>query len=354
MLKIEGISKNWPQFSLENINLEIEEDEYFVILGPTGSGKTLLLEVIAGFHQPAQGRVEYDGVDFTDLPSNERDFAFVYQDYVLFPHMRVRENIAYGLKVRKEERVDELVEEMARAVGVDHLLSRSPLTLSGGEQQRVAIARALVLRPRVLLLDEPYGGLDHQTTVSLRNMVKDLHKEYGGIVVHVTHDQEEAVILGDRVAVMNGGTIEQVGPPQEIMRRPRSHFVAEFVGTGNIFKGMASVKEDVSTVDIEGVRIFSATPLEGEVTVTVRPEDIIIAERSFTSSARNCFDGKVISILDRGIIHEVVVDIGIPLVIFVTRQSIEDMGLKPGMSIFVVFKASAVHLFKDGEQVQRF
>lgn len=208
MLRIDGISKSWTEFSLKDISLEIQKDEYFVILGPTGSGKTLLLEVLAGFHQPDAGRVEFNRDDYTDLPPNERNFGFVYQDYVLFPHMKVRGNIAYGLKVRKAEDIEEKVEEMARAVGVDHLLDRQPLNLSGGEQQRVAMARALVLRPDVLLLDEPYAGLDRQTSAALRNMVKEIHNQYGGIVVHVTHDQEEAVILGDRVAVMREGTIE--------------------------------------------------------------------------------------------------------------------------------------------------
>jgi len=347
MLKIKNVSRKWSDFTLKNIDLEIEEDEYFVILGPTGSGKTLLLELIAGFHRPDSGTVEYMGKDYTGLPPNERNFAFVYQDYALFPHMNVRENIAYGLKLRKVDDVKERVEEMARAVGIDHLLERNPLTLSGGEQQRVAIARALVLRPRVLLLDEPFGGLDPVTTATLRSMVKDLHNQYGGIVIHVTHDQEEAILLGDRIAVMRGGTIEQVGSPEEIMRRPQSRFVAEFVGTGNIFRGKAYAGDGITVVKVGELELFSAAKMEGEVTVTVRPEDIILAEKSFRSSARNNFEGKVVKIVDRGIIQEVVVDIGIPIVIFVTRQSIEDLGIEVGRSVFIIFKASAVHLFRE-------
>lgn len=348
MLKIKNLSKKWSDFTLKDISLEIREDEYFVILGPTGSGKTLLLETIAGFHRPDTGTVEYMGRDYTHLLPNERNFAFVYQDYALFPHMNVRENIAYGLKLRKVEDVNERVEEMARAVGIDHLLERSPLTLSGGEQQRVAIARALVLRPRVLLLDEPYGGLDPMTTVALRGMVKELHNQYGGIVIHVTHDQEEAILLGDRIAVMREGTIEQVGSPEEIMRRPRSRFVAEFVGTGNIFRGKAYARGGMTVVKVGNLELYSAAKMEGEVTVTIRPEDIILAESSFRSSARNSFEGEVVKIVDRGIIQEVVVDVGIPMVVFVTRQSIEDLDIEVGRSVFIIFKASAVHLFKEG------
>jgi molybdopterin-binding protein len=348
MLRISSISRKWGEFSLRNINLEIEEEEYFVILGPTGSGKTLLLEVMAGFYKPDEGKMEFRDRDFTDLPPNERNFGFVYQDYMLFPHMKVRDNIAYGLKVRKAEDIEERVEEMARAVGVDHLMDRSPLTLSGGEQQRVAMARALVLKPDVLLLDEPYGGLDRQTTVALRSMVKDLHRKYGGIVVHVTHDQEEAVVLGDRVAVMKEGGIEQVGSPGDVMRRPSSKFVAEFVGTGNVFRETAKRKGDVSMVTVEGVDIYSASTLEGEVTLTIRPEDIILANQAVESSARNNYRGKVTSILDRGIFHEVTVDIGIPMVVFITRQSIENLGLEVNKEVYLLFKASSVHMFMDG------
>lgn len=348
MLRISNINRKWGEFSLRNINLEIEEEEYFVILGPTGSGKTLLLEVMAGFYKPDDGKMEFRDRDFTDLPPNERNFGFVYQDYVLFPHMKVRDNIAYGLKVRKAEDIEEKVEEMAKAVGVDHLMDRSPLTLSGGEQQRVAMARALVLRPDVLLLDEPYGGLDRQTTVALRSMVKDLHRKYGGIVVHVTHDQEEAVVLGDRVAVMKEGGIEQVGSPGDIMRRPSSKFVADFVGTGNVFRETARRKGDVSMVTVGGVDIYSASTLEGEVTLTIRPEDIILANQAVESSARNNYRGRVTSILDRGIFHEVTVDIGIPLVVFITRQSIENLGLEVDREVYLLFKASSVHMFMDG------
>jgi len=349
MLRIKGISRSWQQFELVNIDLEIEENEYFVILGPTGSGKTLLLEIIAGFYEPDEGHVDLDGEVITGLPPNERDFGFVYQDYVLFPHMNVRDNIAYGLKVRKASGIKETVEEMARAVGIDHLLDRRPLTLSGGEQQRVAIARALVLMPRVLLMDEPYGGLDHQTSLELRSMVKELHQRYGGIVVQVTHDQEEAVVLGDRIAVMRDGTIEQVGNPDEIMRRPRSRFVADFVGTGNVFHATAWRDGDVSVAEVEGVRIHSASDIEGRVVVTIRPEDIMLAKEEIASSARNSFRGRITSILDRGIFQEVTVDVGIPLVVFITRQSVDSMGIEVGKEMFAVFKASSTNIFREGE-----
>ncbi len=347
MIRLERVSKEWPEFALKEVSLEVDDDEYFVILGPTGSGKTLLLELLAGFHSLDSGTIWMDGKDLASLPPEERNLGFVYQDYMLFPHMTVRENISYGLRIRKAEDLDDVVEEAARSVRVEDLMERKPYTLSGGEQQRVALARALVLSPRVLLLDEPFGGLDQQTTVSLRRLLKDLHNEYGGTVIHVTHDQEEAVIVGDRVGVLQEGQLVQVGSPEEVMRKPASRFVAQFMGTGNIFHGTAEQDGDTSSIRVDGREIHSTAKIEGSVTVTVRPEDIILAEDQFRSSARNCFQGEIAELIDRGIFYEAKIDAGIPLVVFITRQSIENLDMSVGKKIFVMFKASAVNVFKD-------
>jgi len=346
MIRIEGVSREWAEFSLVDVDLRIEDDEYFVILGPTGAGKTLFLELLAGFYLPDRGRIWRNEEDITGLPPERRGFGFVYQDYMLFPHMTVRENIQYGLRIRKK--MDNgLLEEIAEKVGVSYLLHRKPGTLSGGEKQRVAIARALIMRPEVLLLDEPFGSLDSQTSVALRTMVKELHNEYGGIVIHVTHNQEEAVVLGDRVAVMREGRIEQTGRPEEIMRSPRSRFVAEFVGTRNIYHGISTRHGDRLLVNVNGIEIVSARGIEGEVVVTLRPEDIILSRDPIRSSARNEFSGRVSAVIDRGIFCEVSVDIGIPVVAYITRQSLEDLRLKIGEEIEVLFKASAVNLVRD-------
>lgn len=347
MIKIEDISKEWEDFGLEDISLEIQEEEYFIILGPTGSGKTLLLELLAGFYKPDKGSIKVDGDIYTHKKPNERRFGFVYQDYMLFPHMDVRENIAYGLKVRDSEDIDGKVEEMAEMVGVSHLLDRRPNTLSGGEQQRVALARALVFEPEILLLDEPFGSLDYQTSKELRELVKDLHSKFGGTTIHVTHDQEEAVVMGDRMGVMKEGKVIQLGRAEEIMRKPESRFVAEFVGTGNIFHGTAKDGEGATTVDIGEITIHSTSRMEGDVTASLRPEDIIISEEKFDSSARNNFEGTIQKITDKGIYQEVNIDIGIPLIVYVTRQSVEDLSLEKGKGVNVLFKASAVHLFSE-------
>ncbi|MFO7792345.1 MAG: tungstate ABC transporter ATP-binding protein WtpC [Candidatus Saliniplasma sp.] len=347
MIEIEGISCSWDDFELLDIDLKVKNDEYFVILGPTGSGKTLLLELLAGFHRPERGRIKVEDEDYTGLPPNKRNFAFVYQDYMLFPHMNVQENIGYGLKIRKGERIKRKVEEAAEMVGISHLLDRKPLTLSGGEKQRVSLARALVLEPDILLMDEPFGSLDYQTKKELRSLVKKLHSRYSGTIIHVTHDQEEAVIVGDRVAVMKEGEIIQVGKPEEIMRRPKSKFTAEFVGVENIFHGKAERVKDTTKVVTDDIEIHSTSVKEGDVIASIRPEDIIISDESFRSSARNNFEGVVISVTDRGNFHQILVDIGIPLIIYVTKQSVDMLDLKKKKEVFVMFKASAVHLFTD-------
>jgi len=239
MIRISRLSRQWPEFTLRGIDLAIEKGEYFVILGPSGAGKTLLLELLAGIHRAEAGRIDLEGEGITDLPPEQRKIGMVYQDYALFPHLTVAKNIGYGLrylKVPKEQRAIR-VKEVARLVGVDHLLHRHPSTLSGGERQRVALARALVLRPKVLLLDEPLSALDHNTAKRLREYLKQLHKKVGITMIHVTHHRAEAKELADRIAVLRDGTIEAVGTVEEIFLFPPTRFVAEFVGADNLAGG---------------------------------------------------------------------------------------------------------------------
>ncbi len=347
MIRIENLSNRWDDFELKDISLKVKDNEYFVILGPTGSGKTLFLELLAGFYNPDEGSIYVSGEEYTDMPPQQRRFGFVYQDYMLFPHMDVRENIAYGLKRRDREDVKGKVRDIARKVGISNLLDRDIKTLSGGEKQRVALARALVIKPKILLLDEPFGSLDHKTSIEMRTLVKELHSELNFTTVHVTHDQEEAVVMADRISVMRDGKFFQTDKPEKIMRKPQSEYVAEFVGTGNIFHGKAEREKDATKVDIDGIDIYSTTDMRGDVTATLRPEDIILSEESVESSARNNFSGHIQKITDRGIYQEVVVDIGVPLVVYVTRQSVEELSLEKGKEINVLFKASAVHLFRE-------
>ncbi len=232
MLRLEGVYKDWKDFRLENVSFEVKRGEYFVILGHSGAGKTLLLELIAGIHKPDRGKIYLNGKDITELPPEEREIAYIPQNYALFPHMSVYDNVAYGLKVRKvgREEIDDTVRELAEILGISHLLNRKPKTLSGGEKQRVAIARALAIKPKVLLLDEPLSSVDPCMRSKLIREMRRWHRNIGFTAIHVTHDFDEAFALGDRICVMINGKIERIGGCKEVFESPRSVRVAEFMG----------------------------------------------------------------------------------------------------------------------------
>ena len=230
-VRLDGTRKTYGELvAVDRVDLDIREDEFFTLLGPSGSGKTTCLRMIAGFERPDEGRVELAGRDVTDLPPYERDVNTVFQDYALFPHMSVGENVEYGLRIAKtgkEERRRRVAEalEMVRLGGYE---KRRPLQLSGGQRQRVALARALVNRPRVLLLDEPLGALDLKLRQQMQDELRTIRGEVGITFVYVTHDQEEALTMSDRMAVFADGRIEQVGPPAEVYEHPANEFVAGF------------------------------------------------------------------------------------------------------------------------------
>ena len=217
---------------LDDVNLEIRSGEFFSILGPTGTGKTVLLELIAGLYMPDTGRVLINGTDSKAVPPEKRKIGFVYQDYALFPHLNVYRNIAFGLQLNRltPRMVKESVKSMADMLGIEHLLERLPGTLSGGEQQRVSLARALIMKPEILLLDEPFGALDHGTKKLLCRELKKMHENYRCTVVHVTHDFNEAGILADRVGIILNGKLRQTGVPSEVFAKPRDQVVASFLG----------------------------------------------------------------------------------------------------------------------------
>jgi ABC-type Fe3+/spermidine/putrescine transport system ATPase subunit len=229
--------------AVDAISLEIRRGEFFSLLGPSGCGKTTTLRLIAGFEQPDEGSLRIDGRDVAGLPPYKRDVNTVFQSYALFPHLSVLDNVAYGLRQRGQGRKARRrkAQELLRLVRLEGVESRKPRELSGGQQQRVALARALVMSPRVLLLDEPLGALDLKLRKELQVFLKTLHADIGITFVYVTHDQEEALAMSDRVAVMNGGKIEQLGPPREIYDRPASRFVADFIGETNFIRRNGSV-----------------------------------------------------------------------------------------------------------------
>jgi len=347
MIEIENISKNLGEFFLRDISFNIRDGEYFMILGPTGAGKTILLETIAGIYRPDKGKILMAGKDITYIPPKDRNISMVYQDYMLFPHLNVEQNVAFGLRLKKtpKEIIKDKVEKNSKLLNIYHLLHRYPGTLSGGEKQRIAIARAMVIEPYALLLDEPLSALDTQTRDRLRQELKRIHSITKITIVHVTHNFEEIFSLADRVAVMNEGRIIQVGRPDDIFRKPNCEFVANFVGVENLFKGKSIVENGYAHINIDGVDIFSTGKKSGEVFVSVRPEEILISKQPFKSSARNSLKGKIARIVNSGATAKVTVDTGIPFKIVITRQSLENMELKEGTTAFITFKASAVHIF---------
>lgn len=236
MIKIENLTKHWKEFKIDQVNLEVKKNEYFVILGPSGSGKTMLLELIAGMWPLDSGKIYMDNEDITNAPLEKRGIGFVYQNYMLFPHKTVFENIAFGLKLRKidKKEIESRVNEMMELLNISHLKDRLPRNLSGGEQQRTALARALIVYPKVLLMDEPLSALDRKTRDELMLVLKEIHQKFEVTLIHVTHNFDEALQLADRVAIMKHGTISQVGNVEEVFRRPANGFVASFVGVENI------------------------------------------------------------------------------------------------------------------------
>ncbi len=336
------------EFHLRDINLNIAAGEYFVILGPTGGGKTVLLETIAGLYNPRRGRISLNGEDVTATPPERRGIGFVYQDYMLFPHMNIAQNIAFGLRLRRNDRatIQERVASMSELLGIAHLLPRKPHTLSGGEQQRAALARALVVAPRLLLLDEPLSALDPETREGLQQELARLHRQLGTTTIHVTHDFEEAVALGDRIAVMNEGRIVQVGSPDEIFRKPSTEFAARFVGMRNIFRGEVRGAEDgYKLFFTDELQIAAVTDLAGEVHGSIRPEDIFISHAPLVSSARNSFRGRIVNIMDKGAVIYVTVQVPPNFICMITRRSLEELELVEGAEVYIAFKATAVHLF---------
>ncbi|MFC4625939.1 ABC transporter ATP-binding protein [Daeguia caeni] len=282
-MKLDGVSKHYGNVkALDNVSFELKKGEFLTMLGPSGSGKTTSLRVIAGFIQPSFGRLYIDGKDMTGVPPQKRNIGMMFQDYALFPHMTVLENIGYPLETRGVKRVEREKRsmEMLEVVGLAHCARRYPKEMSGGQQQRVALARALVFNPDIVLLDEPMAALDKKLRSQMQIEIMHITRQVGATVVSVTHDQEEALVMSDRIAIFKDGRLEQIGTPQELYLQPRSEFVADFIGEANLLHGIVRM-QDGKTV-IEGAN-WTATLPAGDarqaklasgrkVCVVIRPE----------------------------------------------------------------------------------
>ena len=278
-LSVKDINKYFGDFqALKNVSFDVKEGEFVCILGPSGCGKTTLLRVIAGLESQSDGLINQNNKDISLLPPDQRDFGIVFQSYALFPNLSVKNNISFGLKTRKQnkETIDKRVDELLELVGLSDHINKFSAQLSGGEQQRVALARALAPSPGLLLLDEPLSALDAKVRQYLRLEIKNLQRQLGVTTIMVTHDQEEALTMADRIILMNNGVIEQEGSPQDLYSKPKTAFSANFIGTTNLFK--AKRISDTS-IEINGSTLECNENIKDDLlTVTIRPEDIKIAQ----------------------------------------------------------------------------
>ena len=356
-LELRNLKKSFTseEYVLQGINLQIDQGEFVTLLGASGCGKTTTLRIIAGLEQPDSGSVWLEGKDVTNLEPNQRDVNTVFQNYALFPHMNVADNIGYGLKIRKVPKADikKKVKEMLELVQLEGFEKRKPAELSGGQKQRVAIARALANNPRVLLLDEPLGALDLQLRRTMQLELKRLQKKLGITFIYITHDQEEAINMSDRIVVMNQGQFEQIGTPDEIYNHPKTSYVATFVGNANILKGTVEGVEGTNLkialggesvlVASEGTKLQAGTP----ITLAVRSENLIFDE--------NCGEGLQAEVVEKsfaGGLLRVVLKLADGTEVVANRHGI-DAGVEPGQKVTCSFAAENAVLVDLPDEAER-
>ncbi|WGW14158.1 ABC transporter ATP-binding protein [Saxibacter everestensis] len=356
-LVLQSISKRFGDYlAVDELDLTIPAGSFFALLGPSGCGKTTTLRMVAGLEQPTGGRIMIGGKDVTSTKAFQRPVNTVFQNYALFPHLSVLENVAFGLKRRKVRDAEAQAKDALTLVELSHLSARRPAQLSGGQQQRVALARAIVNRPAVLLLDEPLGALDMKLRRQMQVELKNIQADVGLTFVHVTHDQEEAMTMADCVAVMNAGKVEQMGAPAELYELPKTTFVANFLGKSNLMPG--AVTEDLGSdiaVNVQGNRLVvpknRTTQQTGEVIVGVRPEKIVVLDSSHEASPRsNAITGaKVIDVSFTGVSTEYLVEVPGIGRLGVFRQNLGGAEVRLGDQVTLAWQPE--HSFGlDGEQ----
>ena len=333
--------KRYGDFTaLNGVSLNIKEGEFFTLLGPSGCGKTTLLRMIAGFNSIEGGDFYFGEKRINDVPAHKRDIGMVFQNYAIFPHLTVKENVAYGLKARKvgKQEMETRVSEALELVQISHLADRKPNELSGGQQQRVALARAFVIEPSVLMMDEPLSNLDAKLRVQMRTVIKKLQRRLGITTIYVTHDQEEALAISDRIAVMKDGNIMQIGTPNEIYAKPQNPFVAGFIGVSNFLdcevRDGRTVVQDEITVDIPLRKAFS-----GKAKLSARPEQLFFSEQGMP--------GKVLfsTFLGDFIEYEVELDNGQSLIVNEYTKDASEVH-PDGAQVFLRFDPNRVSLYE--------
>jgi multiple sugar transport system ATP-binding protein len=351
-LTLKGITKQfWKVIAVSRLDLEVKDGEFCVLLGPSGCGKSTLLNIIAGLIPQDQGTVRLDGQSVDSLAPRDRDIAMVFQSYALYPHMSVSQNLSFGLRMRGIPRptIRESIQWVARLLGIEDLLDRKPRELSGGQQQRVAMGRALVRRPRLFLLDEPLSNLDARLRTNVRLELKQMHHQIQGTMIYVTHDQVEAMTLGDKVVVMRDGKVHQIGPPEAIYSYPSDTFVATFIGSPeiNLYRGMLVRKDGLShfhgagsSLNLGRLRIDLK---EGEVEVGIRPEDIGAGQAEAVDLMAEV---EMISYVgSEKVIHARLGDEAL------TFCAPKDTALQPGTVVHVAIDPGRVHIFHKGRRI---
>jgi ABC-type Fe3+/spermidine/putrescine transport system ATPase subunit len=351
MIEIKGLSLQLGEFYLKDINLSIRDGEYFVILGPTGAGKTVLMECLAGLHHIRKGEIWFDRTEVTHLVPEERNVGYVPQDYVIFPFLNVFNNIAFGLKQARSagSGIQERVNKLADMMGISHILHRDTRSLSGGEKQRVALARALAPSPAILLLDEPLGALDLRTAKYLRLELRRVHRELGLTTIHITHDLMEALEMADRVAVVQNGQVEQVAGPEEMLFYPEGEKVADFIGAPNILDCdyCRDLGQGIKEVGCGGLKL--TVPHEGGTIrkVAILPRHIYVSETRPPGLSVNGFQGIVTDIKSVGNMVRIWIDVAdnnlmseIPSYIF------EEMSLAVGKEVFLILRMRRIRAYE--------
>ena len=309
IIELKHITKTYTDngfTAVSDFNLEVGRGEFVTFLGPSGCGKTTTLRMIAGFEMPTEGEILLNGQDITKIPANKRPINTVFQRYALFPHMNIYDNIAFGLKLKKlpKDEIRRKVNHVLDMVDLEGFENRRVATLSGGQQQRIAIARALVNEPEILLLDEPLGALDLKMRKEMQLELKNMHQQLGITFIYVTHDQEEALVMSDKIVVMSEGRTQQIGSPEDIYNEPKNAFVADFIGESNIFKGIMTGDKKVRFCGGEFACVDDV-PEGTLIDAVVRPEDVIL-----TPPEQGVVEGVVTSVIFKGIHYEITVESG--------------------------------------------
>ncbi len=332
------------EFQISNISFNLEKGEYLCVIGPTGAGKTIILESIIGFHKIDSGKIFLNGEDITFLPPEKRKIGIIYQDYSLFPHFSVKKNIEYGLSGKSGRSMDELI----NVLNISHLLQRFPETLSGGEQQRVALARALIAEPSLLLMDEPFSALDNQAKLKTRRLIRDIVRKFKVTVIHITHDFDDIFALADKVAVIKDGELLQFGSLDSIMFQPANEFVAEFTDT-NILEGVVLSSDDnLSVVQVGEMQLLSIDKFKkgALVKLAIRPENIILFENMPENlSARNIISAEYEDCIISSNVCHVVLKAGTQrLKAVLTVPSFKEFNFQKGDKVKAVIKATNVRI----------